>query len=95
MSYKSYANAATGRAKRVASPHVKSSEKAELFSSMRSGRANIPPETGFSLIVDGHRKGLYDTEEAAKGNASALKSRYPFLRIEIFDAVRKVQTRVE
>jgi hypothetical protein len=38
------------------------------------------------IIVDGHFKSEFDTVEAAKASGGALKSAYPRLQIEIYDA---------
>jgi hypothetical protein len=57
-------------------------------------RADVPPETGYSIVVDGHFKGLHATEAEALANGQALKARFPFLRIEIFDAVKKTRSSV-
>ena len=52
-------------------------------------RADRPPTEGFATIVDGHFKTEFDTVEAA---GRELKSAYPRLQIEIYDAVSKVRT---
>ena len=44
------------------------------------------------VIVDGHFKSEFDTAEAAKSSGRKLKSTYPMLKIEIYDAVTKVRT---
>jgi hypothetical protein len=57
-------------------------------------RADVPPEAGFTVVVDGHFKAQHATEAAARAEGQTLKSRFPFLRIEIFDAVKKVRSSV-
>lgn len=57
-------------------------------------RVDLPPDTGFSVVVDGHFKGHHSAETAALADAKALKARYPFLRIEIFDAAKKTRSSV-
>lgn len=57
-------------------------------------RADMPPEQGFSVMVDGHHKTLHDNKAGAMADAMALKQRFPFLRIEIFDASQKTRANV-
>lgn len=54
-------------------------------------RADMPPEIGFSVMVDGHHKALHDSKAAAMADGQSLKQRFPFLRIEIFDASKKAR----
>ena len=55
-------------------------------------RADRPPTEGFATIVDGHFKAEFDTVEAAEASGRELKSAYPRLQVEIYDAVTKVRT---
>jgi hypothetical protein len=55
-------------------------------------RADRPPTEGFSTIVDGHFKSDFDTVDAAEAAGRELKSAYPMLQIEIYDAAMKVRT---
>ena len=55
-------------------------------------RADRPPTEGFVTIVDGHFKSEFDTVEAAEKAGRKLKSAYPMLQIEIYDAANKVRT---
>lgn len=55
-------------------------------------RADRPPTEGFVTIVDGHFKTEFDTVEAADASGRELKSAYPRLQVEIYDAVTKVRT---
>jgi hypothetical protein len=54
-------------------------------------RADVPPEAGFTLQVDGHFKNQFETLAQAKQAATDLKSRFPILRIEIYDAAKKAR----
>ena len=58
----------------------------------RPMRADRPPTEGFVTVVDGHFKSEFDTVGAAEASARKLKSAYPMLQIEIYDAVTKVRT---
>ena len=55
-------------------------------------RADRPPTEGFATIVDGHFKAEFDTVEAAKISGLELKSSYPRLQVEIYDAANQVRT---
>jgi hypothetical protein len=55
-------------------------------------RADRPPSEGFVTVVDGHFKSQFNPVEAAEASAGKLKSAYPMLRIEIYDAVNKAYT---
>jgi hypothetical protein len=55
-------------------------------------RADRPPIDGFVTIVDGHFKSEFDTVDAAEASGRKLKSTYPMLQIEIYDANRKIRT---
>jgi hypothetical protein len=54
-------------------------------------RADLPPADGFTLLVDGHFKNCFDDLKGAKAAASELKSRFPMLRVEIYDAAKKTR----
>ena len=56
-------------------------------------RADIAPTEGYSLVVDGRFKTHYDDEAAAKIAAAELLGRYKFLKIEIYDAVKRERTK--
>jgi hypothetical protein len=58
----------------------------------KAPRADRPPTEGFVIIVDGHFKSQFDTAEAAELAGRKLKSAYPMLQIEIYDAITKVRT---
>lgn len=55
-------------------------------------RADRPPTEGFVTIVDGHFKSEFDTSEAAEAAGRKLKSAYPMLQIEIYDAASQTRT---
>ena len=54
-------------------------------------RADLPPPDGFTLLVDGHFKNQFDDLKGAKAAATELKSRFPMLRVEIYDAANKAR----
>jgi hypothetical protein len=58
----------------------------------KAARADRRPTEGFAMVVDGHFKSLFDTVDAAESAGRKLKSEYPMLQIEIYDAVEKVRT---
>lgn len=58
----------------------------------KAPRADRPPTEGFVVIVDGHFKSEFDTVEAAEASGRKLKSTYPMLQIEIYNAVTKIRT---
>ncbi|WP_291850902.1 hypothetical protein [Bradyrhizobium sp.] len=58
----------------------------------KATRADRPPTAGFAMVVDGHFKSEFDTAAAAEAAGRKLKSAYPYLQIEIFDAALKVRT---
>jgi hypothetical protein len=58
----------------------------------KAPRADRPPTEGFVTIVDGHFKTEFDTVEAAEASGRELKSTYPRLQVEIYDAATKVRT---
>jgi hypothetical protein len=45
-------------------------------------RADIAPEHGYTMVVDGHYKGHFSEESAAERVATQLLARYPMLRVE-------------
>jgi hypothetical protein len=58
----------------------------------KATRADRPPTEGFVMVVDGRFKSQFNTVQAAEASAGKLKSNYPMLRIEIYDAVNQVHT---
>ena len=57
-------------------------------------RADIPPAAGFVLMVDGHFKNQFETLKSAKDAAHELHARFPVLRVEVYDAVKKARLKV-
>jgi hypothetical protein len=55
-------------------------------------RADRPPTEGFVTVVDGHFKSEFDNLEAAETAGRKLKTAYPMLQIEIYDAANKART---
>ena len=55
-------------------------------------RADRPPTEGFTVMVDGHFKSEFETLDAAEASGRKLKSTYPMLQIEIYDAAATVRT---
>ncbi len=55
-------------------------------------RADRPPTEGFAIIVDGHFKSDFQSLDAAEASGRELKSSYPMLQIEIYDAASQVRT---
>jgi hypothetical protein len=58
----------------------------------KAPRADRPPAEGFVVVVDGHFKSEFDTLDAADTSGRGLKSIYPMLQIEIYDAATRVRT---
>ncbi len=58
----------------------------------KAPRADRPPTEGFVMVVDGHFKSEFDTLDAAERSGRKLKSAYPMLQIEIYDAATKART---
>ena len=58
----------------------------------KATRADRPPAEGFVVVVDGHFKSEFDTADAAEVSGRKLKSTYPMLQVEIYDAATKVRT---
>ena len=58
----------------------------------KAPRADRPPTEGFVEVVDGHFKSEFNTVDAASAADRKLKSTYPMLQIEIYDAATKART---
>jgi hypothetical protein len=58
----------------------------------KAPRADRPPTEGFTLMVDGHFKLDFETRDAAEASGRKLKSSFPRLKIEIYDAATMVRT---
>jgi len=57
-------------------------------------RADIMPSSGFILEVDGRMKKQFDSESGARAEALELKTRFPMLQVNVYDAVGKTRTPV-
>jgi hypothetical protein len=57
-------------------------------------RADIAPEQGYAMVVDGHFKTHFSEASAANKTATELLARYPMLQVEIYDAKTKARTKV-
>ena len=55
-------------------------------------RADRPPSEGFAIVVDGHFKTEFDTVDAAEASGRKLKSAYPMLQVQVYDAEKKTRT---
>jgi hypothetical protein len=55
-------------------------------------RADRPPTEGFVTVVDGHFKSEFADVAAAEEAGRKLKTAYPMLQIEIYDAANKTRT---
>lgn len=57
-------------------------------------RADIAPELGYAIVIDGRFKAQFSEQSVATKAATELLSRYPMLQVEIYDAKAKIRTRV-
>jgi hypothetical protein len=58
-------------------------------------RANVPPASGFAMIVDGHFKTQFVDADTARKAAQDLLAKYPMLQIQIFDASTRQRTLIK
>ena len=58
-------------------------------------RADKPPTSGYSLVVDGHFKSHHDTIEAAEAAGMALKNGFPMLQVQVYDAATKTRSLIK
>ena len=56
-------------------------------------RADIAPQEGFSLVVDGRFKTNFPDKVSAEVAAADLLSRYRMLQIEIHDGAKRTRTK--
>ena len=61
----------------------------EESTSVTDGRSDLLPTSGFWLEVDGRTKKGWPKFDWAQREASALKQRYPRLRVAVYDAAEK------
>ena len=73
----------------------KSTLRIDLQQPRNIQRADIAPEDGYAMVVDGQFKNHFSEESAAEKAATELLARFPMLRVEIYDGVTKTQTRVQ
>jgi hypothetical protein len=57
-------------------------------------RADIAPANGFAMVVDGHFKTQFADAQDAQKACVELLTRYPMVRVEIYDAANKVRNLV-
>jgi hypothetical protein len=57
-------------------------------------RADLAPEKGYAMVVDGHFKAQFSEQDAAKKAAAELLENYPMLQIEIYDASAKTREKL-
>ena len=55
-------------------------------------RADVAPEGGFALVIDGNFKMQFESDTAAQKAAKELLGKFPVLQVEIYDASTKVRT---
>jgi hypothetical protein len=58
-------------------------------------RADVAPVDGYSLVVDNRFKSHFATAKEAEASALALKTKYPMLLIQIYDAANKTRSTVD
>lgn len=58
----------------------------------KPARADLYPVEGFVMVVDGHFKTSFDTQKNAEAGGHELKTRYPMLQIEIYDAATRLRS---
>ena len=61
----------------------------------KATRADRPPTEGFATIVDGHFKSEFDTAEAAEVSGRKLKTAYPMLQVQVYDAENKTRSMID
>jgi hypothetical protein len=58
----------------------------------KAQRADVPPTTGYTLVVDGQFKTEFANKVAAKEGATQLLAKNPRLKVEIYDSSSKYLT---
>ena len=53
------------------------------------------PTSGYALIVDGHSKRIFASEDQALKTAKDLKGRFPMLQVKIYDAEKRRSEKIE
>jgi hypothetical protein len=73
-------------------PPMKSQFSQKTSVSRRRPCGGQASNQGFTGVVDGHFKSSFKTLDAAEASGRKLKSTYPMLKIEIYDAAKMVRT---
>lgn len=58
-------------------------------------RADMLPADGYTLVVDGHFKSHFDSVEAAEEAGGKLKTKYPMLQVQVYDAATKSRSMIQ
>jgi hypothetical protein len=58
-------------------------------------RADIAPNSGYAIVIDGHFKTEFSDQSAAKKAAKELLANYPMLKVEMYDAAAKTRTLIK
>ena len=53
------------------------------------------PTSGYALIVDGHSKAIFASNDQALKAAKDLKGRFPMLQVKVYDAENKRSEKIE
>ena len=61
----------------------------------KTPRADLPPDQGFALTVDGKFKLDYPDMAGAMKVALELKKKFPVIQVAVYDAAAKTRTPVE
>jgi hypothetical protein len=61
----------------------------------RNLKANALPTEGYGMEVDGKIKSQHATAEEATKAATALKQKYPYLQVKVFDVKDGTRTEVQ
>lgn len=57
-------------------------------------RADVIPSDGFAIVVDGIFKNEFESSASAQKAVTELLKKYPMVRVEIYDALKKARTLV-
>jgi hypothetical protein len=84
------------KGRRIQEPSMKKPKiEAEQQPPREIMRADKPPTTGYSLVVDGHFKSHHDTVEAAEAAGMALKNQFQMLQVQVYDASTKTRSMIQ
>jgi hypothetical protein len=73
---------------------VEKSEKSEKSEKPANLRANVMPDNGYVLSIDGKLKTRFETSEQAMTAGLKLKQDYPVIQVSVFDATARSYTPV-